>query len=135
MNTKSIGFGLFALLVSATGAMGCTSDSNANLGTLQQTWTIQGTKNPSICELTGAVQMRLVVFDANNVAQATQFASCSVFQTNVQLPQSTYTAAATFLDANSNAVSKTRLIPAFGILPDEDTSQEIDFPLTDFIPR
>lgn len=132
MNTKSIGFGLFALLVSATGAAGCTSDSNANLGTLQQSWTIAGSKNTSSCEVVGAVQMRLVVLDPQNVVQATQFASCSVFQTNVQLPQSTYTAAATFLDSQGQVVSRTLIIPAFSIKPDEDTSLTVDFLLSDF---
>ena len=135
MNTKSIGFGLFALLVSAAGAVGCTSGSNANLGTLKQSWTIAGAKNPALCEAVGAVQMRLVVVDAQNAVQATQFTSCSLFQTELALPASTYTAAATFLDGNGQVVSKALVIAAFAIRDEEDTSQTIDFLLTDFITR
>ncbi|AKU99072.1 hypothetical protein AKJ09_05736 [Labilithrix luteola] len=125
---KWISIGLGALVMSG---MGCTSSNDD--GTLQQNWTIAGTTNPTACG--PATQMRVVVVDPAGATAATRFAACSSFQTNIDLAPNNYTGAATFLDANGAAVSRTLVIPPFTINHDNTTFRTVDFALTDFLAR
>ena len=112
------------------GAAGCSSGNTD--GTLTQTWTIAGSTDQQVCSRVHANQMRIVVFDPGLVVQATQFAPCTDFRTQVVLPQNTYTASITFLNDAGVTVSDTRTLAAFIIGEDQYTNLNIDFPLTAF---
>jgi hypothetical protein len=124
---RSFQIGLLALIAS-----GCSSSNNDNAGTLQQGWTIEGTTNPAACTQVSAAQMRLVILDQNNVVSATQFASCTDFTIAVSLPAATFSAAATFLNANGLAVSRTLVVPSFNVFVGQTTVQNINFTVSDF---
>jgi hypothetical protein len=119
--------------VLAITACGDDDDDDIPTGTLQQSWTIAGAKNPDSCTRYNAAQMRLVAIGPGAVVQATQFTPCNAFQTTLTLPANTYTAAATFLDANGVAVSQTLNVSAFFIAEDLTTIQNVDFTPINFL--
>jgi hypothetical protein len=121
-----------AIAATAAISAGCSSDDD---GTLQQTWSIEGSTDPNTCTRVGAAQMRVVVLDPGLFVRATRFAPCTDFSTAITLDDNNYTATATFLDANGVAVSDTRTLSVFAIRENVTTRLHIDFPVGSFLPR
>jgi hypothetical protein len=132
MRIKHLMGALATIGVIGAGVAGCSGNTD---GTLNTTWTIGGTSDPNVCTRVHANQMRIVVFDPALFVQATQFAPCTDFHTQLVLSQNTYTASLTFLDNAGVPVSETRTLAAFEIAEDQFTNLNIDFPLTAFFAR
>lgn len=103
-------------------------------GALEQSWTIEGTKDPAKCQLYKADRMRLIVFDTKGEVHATKFAPCNAFTMKVDLKTDTYTGNATFIDPQGTAVSKTLPIAAFAVAKDRAAPLVIDFKTADMRP-
>jgi hypothetical protein len=129
MRVKHLIIATAAVAVVGVTAVGCDNNDD---GTLNQTWSINGSRDPSVCDRVRASQMRIVVFDPGLFVQATQFAPCRDFRTSLVLDENTYTASATFLDQNGVPISETRTITAFNVFEDAYTDVNVDFPLNAF---
>jgi hypothetical protein len=117
------------IVLSIGGASSCGGNNN---GTLVPTWTIAGTTEPAACTGLRASQMRLVVLDSAGFVQATQFAPCTDFRTELTLHEDAYSATATFLDPSNVVVSKTLVISRFTVLEAQTTTLTVPFQVTDF---
>jgi hypothetical protein len=103
-------------------------------GTLEQNWTIEGTKDPAKCQQYRADRMRVIVFDTKGTVHATKFSPCNAFQMTLDLKTDTYTGSATFIDVQGSPVSRTLTIPAFTIAEDRKAPTNIDFRPEDMRP-
>lgn len=99
----------------------------AATGALVATWTIEGTTDPASCAFHGVEQMRLVVFDARGLAEATRFAPCGAFEATVALAPGTYSVTATFVSAGVAVSDELSLVP-FTIVSNETVVRSVDFP-------
>jgi hypothetical protein len=104
-------------------------------GTLEQAWTIEGTKDPAKCTQYKADRFRMVVFDAKGEVHATKFAPCNAFQMKLDLKTDTYTGNATFIDAQGLPVSRTIELPPFNIAEDRKAALVVDFKPADMRPQ
>lgn len=120
--------------------VGCSSEADDNVvavlpgvdsGTYVQNWSIEGQQSASKCREYGADRMRVVVFDDDGSVHATEFGACASFSLRLTLLERRYTGTATFIDANGNAVSKTRDIAAFAIVDDRETANFVNFTADD----
>lgn len=111
---------------------GCDSNDD---GTLNQTWTIEGQRDPEMCTRLNASQVRILVFDPALFIEATHFAPCRDFKTSVVLSENTYTASLTFLDQGGVPISETRAITSFTVREDAYTDVNVDFPRSAFFAR
>jgi hypothetical protein len=125
------------ILAIAIGAMvsvsvfGCSDDDP--VGTLQQSWTIGGSSDPSACGPVRAAQMRIVLTNSDGKIDATQFAPCADFHASVPLDPDRYAVAVTFLGPDGFPVSNTLLVPTIDIYSGQTTSIATDFTLRDFV--
>lgn len=123
-----------ALSLLTIGLCGCDDDDSVvgtipgvDTGTLQQSWTIEGTRDVAKCQQYNADRMRLVIFDSNGGVHATELAACGFFELSVELRTDRYTGTATFVDAQGNPVSQTKSVPAFTIVDNEIETITLDF--------
>ncbi|HVH46514.1 MAG TPA: hypothetical protein VM925_29430 [Labilithrix sp.] len=140
MAIRTIAFGLGSLVV-AFGAGGCMGDDKIEsvipgvaTGKLEQSWTIEGTKDVTKCEQYKAGLMRTVVLDSKGAVHATELAPCKEFRKTLDLKTDTYSANATFVDGAGNPVSKTLPIAPFTILEDKTVQVSVDFKAPDMKP-
>lgn len=139
MQTKTIVM-LGSAVVAAT-FIGCGGEDKISTvlpgvetGTLEQNWTIEGTKDPAKCQQYKADRMRVIVFDAKGTVHATKFQPCNAFQMTLDLKTDTYTGNATFVDVGGAPVSRTLTIPSFTIAEDRKAPMTIDFKPADMRP-
>jgi len=104
-------------------------------GTLEQSWTIEGARDPMKCQQYRADRMRIVVFDAKGEVHATEFAPCSDFQKTLELQTDTYSGNATFVDGTGYPVSRSLPIQQFTILEDRRIPIAVDFTQADMSTR
>ncbi len=131
---------ILGLLASAIGiaGVGCGGDDDlearipgVKAGTLEQSWTIEGTRDPLKCQQYRADRIRIVVFDAKGEVHATEFAPCRDFQKTLDLKTDTYSGNATFVDTAGYPVSRSLPIQQFTILDDRRLPLAIDFTRAD----
>jgi hypothetical protein len=132
---KANGFLRLAGALAAVGAMGvmagCSSDDLPGIGSVQQEWTIEGTRDLGKCEQYRADQMRFVVFDSNGEVHATEFAPCRDFRIELSIRTGTYSGSATFVDAQGGVASRTVQVPQFTVFDDRPTILTVDFEARD----
>ena len=97
-------------------------------GTVTLDWLVAGRTDPGLCAAYGATHVELVVYDATGATVARQYARCESFSLTVPLPAGTYTADATLVDPNSNALSVTKPLEAIEVVPGTDLAINLDFP-------
>jgi len=142
MRTSTIVCALGSLLTAAF-FVGCgeeekvaTKIPGVKTGTLEQSWTIEGAKDPARCQKYRADRMRLVILDAKGEVHATELAPCNAFQKTVELQTDTYSGNVTFVDTAGYPVSRTLPIQQFTILEDRKLPLAVDFTTADMtIPR
>lgn len=126
---------LGCLLVTGLAVVGCSSKDDTaqsivpgvDTGSLVQNWTIEGSTDASKCAQYNADRMRVVVYDEDGTVHATEFGKCTDFRIEMKLLTRRYTGAATFVDTNGNAVSKTVGIAPFQIVNNQTLTQNLDF--------
>ncbi|HVJ88693.1 MAG TPA: hypothetical protein VM580_02750 [Labilithrix sp.] len=125
----------------AVGLVACAGDDKIasvipgiETGTLEQSWTIDGTKDINKCNEHKADRLRLIVIDSKDSVHATEFAECRSFAMKLELKTDSYTGNATFVDANGYPVSKTLQLQPFTILEDRTVTQTLEFKAEDMKP-
>lgn len=130
-----LGASLAAALVGCGGDDELTSKfPGVKSGTLEQSWTIEGARDPMKCQQYRADRMRIVVFDAKGEVHATEFAPCGDFQKTLELQTDTYSGNATFVDGTGYPVSRSLPIQQFTILEDRRIPISVDFTQADMTP-
>jgi len=132
--------GLLGSMASMAAFIGCSGEEDiaarmpgVKSGTLEQSWTIEGVKDPMKCQQYGADRMRLVVFDAKGKVHASRLAKCTAFQETLELQTGTYSGNATFVDTAEYPVSRSVSIPQFVILDDRRLPISLDFTARDMV--
>jgi len=125
-------------MFAAASFVGCAGDDEIagklpgiDTGTLQQSWSIEGSTDVAKCQQYRADRMRIVVLDPKGSVHATEFAPCNDFQKTLELQTDTYTGNATFVDGAGYPVSKTLPIPQFTIAADRTVTMSLDFTSAD----
>ena len=126
-----------ALLVAAGGAFfGCTGSADLAVstppgvatGSLTVTWTIEGSASPAECDSVGADNVELALFDASGTQTANVYAACQDFSVSVELPEGSYDAEVTLVDASNRSVSTTLSLRNLDVIEGTDITSDIDFP-------
>jgi hypothetical protein len=102
-------------------------------GTLTITWLVAGRSDPSLCAAYGASALELVVYDEAGAEVTTVNAPCESSSLTVTLPEGTYTAEATLVDAVSRARSTTKAITTFDVVAGTDLAISLDFPASSML--
>ena len=133
MRTTTI-LGTLASMAVMAAFIGCGGDDEiaskipgVKTGTLEQNWTIEGSRDPMKCQQYRADRMRIVVLDAKGEVHATEYAACNTFQKALELQTDTYSGNATFVDTSGYPVSKTIPLQQFTILEDRRIPLSVDF--------
>jgi len=133
MRISALVVSLFASSLAA-GSLGCTVGvvtppvEMAATGTLTVTWLMAGTTDASLCAGYGARSLELAVYDEAGNEVTTVDTPCESFSTTVELPEGTYTADATLVDAASRAKSVTKPLSGIDIVAGTDLTIDLDFP-------
>lgn len=136
---------IFFAAAAATGigllATGCTAGNddvvvvspNAPLAsTLTVDWTVDGTKDPSTCRLSGANVIEISVEDrAGNEVGAFQ-QTCEAFATSITLNAGSYAAYAVMLDVNGQTRTTEIAISPFTLRGNDELVIPIEFPADSF---
>jgi hypothetical protein len=126
-----------ACVASACLVAGCFVESGPRAepawGSLLVLSSIDGSTRGSDCDRVGAVDLEVAVYDGSTPV-TTVTAYCDDFEVVVDLPEGTYDADVTLIDARSRAVSTTARIGALRILAASDLSVEVDFPWASILP-
>lgn len=122
-------------------ATGCTAgnddvvvvSSNAPLAsTLTVDWTVDGTKDPSSCRLSGSDVIEISVTDrAGNEVGAFQ-QTCGAFATSITLDAGSYAAYAVLLDVNNQPRTTEIAISPFTLRGNDELVIPIEFPADSF---
>ena len=102
-------------------------------GTLTVTWLVAGTAEPALCTAYRADSLELVIDDATGAEVTTLNAPCEAFSTTVTLPEGSYTAEATLVDAASNSRSITKPLQSIRIVAGTDLAIDLDFPTSSLL--
>ena len=102
-------------------------------GQLTVRWTVAGSDHPAVCSAYAASDLELVVYDEAGSHYATATAPCDGFTLTLPLPEGTYSADATLIDARSNARSTTKPLHAIEIVGGTDLAIDLDFPSTSIL--
>jgi len=97
-------------------------------GEVTVNWLVAGDSAPVMCARYGAVAMALVVYAASGRPVLHQSAPCGTFTITVSLPEGTYSADATLLDARGRKLSTTRTIDAIEVVAGTNLAINLDFP-------
>jgi hypothetical protein len=97
-------------------------------GSMTLNWLVAGSTNPAVCSQFGASQMEIVVYDASGRPVTRMTEPCGNFTASIALPEGTYTADATLLDAAGRAVSTTKTLEAINVIADTGLTINLDFP-------
>lgn len=101
-------------------------------GTLTVDWSIDGSKDPNVCNQSNVSQIRISVFVASGRSAGTFDQDCSAFATGIPLARGDYTADAVLLDP-SGAVRTTAVpIAPFTIRGNDNLDVPVDFPRDSF---
>lgn len=137
MRTTTI-FGTLGSLLAMAAFAGCGGEEEAvtklpgvKHGTLEQNWTIEGTKDAARCQHYKADRMRIVVLDPKGEVQATEFAACNAFQKTLELQTDTYSGNVTFVDRAGYPVSRTLPLQRFTITENRRVPVNVDFTTAD----
>ena len=129
------GLAVFALLVPLSGCFvsggGSVSSEPAPApaeGTLTLAFSVEGSTHPSSCTDAGATAIELVVYDVAGREFTTEYGDCTDFDISVTLPNGTYSADATLLDARGYPASTTLPLDDLHIIGGTDLQVTADFP-------
>jgi hypothetical protein len=102
-------------------------------GTLTLRWLVAGTTDSSVCDAYGASSVELVVYDASGSEVTSAEEPCGSFSLTLALPEGSYTAEATLVDAASGARSVTKPLSAIDVVDGTDLAIDVDFPASSIL--
>jgi hypothetical protein len=102
-------------------------------GSLTVRWLVAGTTDPSVCDAYAASAVELVVYDESGNEVTTADEPCGSFSLTLALPEGTYTAEATLVDASSGARSVTKPLSAIEVVAGTDIAIDLDFPASSIL--
>jgi len=126
-------FALTACVVSSGSSPGPGSGSAPpSSGTISVFSSIEGSTQPSECDVVGATDLELAVYEGSNL-YTTVTAPCSDFQIGVTVPEGDYNADVTLLDGSQPA-STTLTLDSLRVVAGTDLQVDIDFPMSSILP-
>lgn len=139
MHLAKLVFSLCTSSLVALAAPGCTVSVEgpsgapptvepATTGSLTVRWNVAGTASRAACAGYRASTLELVVYAPSGRRFTTANAACESFALSVTLPEGTYTADATLLDARGSAVTTTKTLEAIEVIAGTDLAIDLDFP-------
>jgi hypothetical protein len=105
-----------------------TMELPAGDGSMTVNWLVAGTTSPDVCSQYGARQMEIVVYDSTGRPVTRMTEPCGSFSTSIPLPEGTYSADVTLLDAGGGTVSTTKTLSAINVIAGTDLAINVDFP-------
>lgn len=99
----------------------------AGNGELTVNWLVAGTTSPDACAQYGAEQMEVVVYDQTGRPVINVKEPCGGFTTSIALPEGTYTADVTPLDARGRSVGPAKTIYAINVIQGTNLAVNIGF--------
>jgi hypothetical protein len=135
---------VLSMLACAFGGAGCSITTSseppvvtvpAGNGTLTLRWHFDGVDDPGVCRVCpayGATTLELVIYDENGAQVTTVNAPCEGLSVSVVLPDGTYSADATLIDAAGNSRTLTKPLHAIVVVGGTDLAIDLDFPRGSF---
>ena len=97
-------------------------------GTLILDWSINGSKDPSVCSQSGAAAIDIKVYDAAGGFVGEYQQACTTFATSIQLAAGSYTADAVLIDGAGHSRTTTINVNPFTLHGDDQLNIPVDFP-------
>jgi len=101
-------------------------------GTLELTWTIAGTTDPSACNQSVVDSLQVTITDVNGAFFGNYAARCADFAIAIDLPPGRFGGYAKLVDPGGNPRTTTIDIVPFDIISDTKLDVPIDFPSSSF---
>jgi len=123
-------------VVLAAPLAGCSvetaNDAPIVAGSLVVDWTIDGTKDPDECDLSGSSNIDVVVTASDGTPAGEYQQSCRAFATTIDLAPDSYYADAVLLDSAGRERTTSVPISRFRIYGGDQLTVPIDFPASSF---
>jgi hypothetical protein len=121
----------------AIGAAGCGGTSADRVevvpGTLVVDWTVNGSKDPSQCDLGQAREIAITLVAPDGAVVGEYRQDCAAMATSITLAPESYGASAELLDSAGVARTTAVTIPGFSINSAEQYPVTVDFPANSFL--
>jgi hypothetical protein len=116
-------------------SIGCTVSAEppvvtvaAPTGTVTVRWLVAGATDPLACRAYGAPLLEVVVYDEGGSPMVHANGNCSDFTMTLDLPEGTYSADVTLIDASGRSRSTTKQLAAIEVVAGTDLAIDLDFP-------
>ena len=101
-------------------------------GALVLDWTIDGRKNPDMCDQSDSTVLDITVYTTSGASAGEFQQSCRAFATTVDLAPGSYTADAVMLDSSGRDRTTAVHVAPFTIYGNDELSVPVDFPASSF---
>ena len=133
MNSRTVASLLFLLSLAGCSVRAETGpDYVQHSGTLVLDWTIEGSKDGSLCDLSDADTLDVVVTWPDGSLAGEYEQSCRAFATSIDLAPGTYRAEALLLDFSGRDRTTSVQLGTFDIYGHDELVIPIDFPASSF---
>ena len=139
MKLKNLSAVLVISALSATSSLGCIIDDGGPVivvpadGTITVLATIRGSAHPAECDVVGATDIELAVYDAQGPF-TTVLAPCYDLAVSAALPEGLYQGYVTLLDYSYYPASTTVTLDNLRVIRDTDLQVDVDFPSSSILP-
>jgi len=127
---------LLALAALVSGCLVETNDPSPVIvhdsGSLVVDWTIDDSKSPNTCDLSGATTLDVTVTASDGTAAGEYQQACTAFATTISLAPGSYRAEAILLDSADRERTTPVQIRPFEILGNDQLTIPIEFPASSF---
>jgi len=125
-------------LVCALGAAGCGGTNSREpvevvRGTLVVDWTVNGSKDPSQCDLAQVQEISVTLTAPDGAVVGEYRQDCRAMATSIGLAPESYAASAELVDSASAPRTTAVTIPDFSINSAEEYRVSVDFPADSFL--
>jgi hypothetical protein len=106
--------------------------TDAGYGAVVVDWTIDGAKDPALCDLSGAAAISIELYTINGAYAGTYEQDCDVFGTSIGLYPDRYEGDAVLIDRDGAERTTPVFLAPFRIYGDDELILPIDFPSDSF---
>jgi len=126
-----------ATIACSFGVAGCgtTNDDGVTVvrGTLVVDWTVNGSKDPSQCDLAQVDEISITITTPDGAVVSEYRQDCRSMATSIRLPPESYGANAELVDSAGAARTTAVNIPGFSIDSAAQYQVSVDFPANSFL--
>jgi hypothetical protein len=125
----------FTCAICAAGCGGTSGRDRVEVvpGTLVVDWTVNGSKDPSQCDLGGAQEIAITLMAPDGAVVGEYRQDCGAMATSITLAPESYGASAELLDSGGGERTTSVTIPGFSINSAEQYRVTLDFPANSFL--